>query len=547
MAEALGRLPYADSGDARPAIAAISARVRIAPVYGAVHGFYTLALARRAVGGLAPESITLLKTAARSNADAAVRRLSVLTLAVMGALDSGTVLGATRDTDEQVRRLALRGIASLDSAARDVVVQRALADPSAIVRVDAIGAARSGSRTPDCSVIAGATADPHPYVALTAIDSLGAPCRDAAAAGSTLARIATGPRRGLPNHVWQRPAHALVALAHTAPGVAESLVPRAAASARWQERAYAARAAAVLADTTLLYRLAADSNANVREVAITGLARRVGHGADSVYLRVLTLTGYQSVLAAAQALAGSPDSVAVLAASLDALDRLTRARSENARDPRLALLLRIGETGGPDARARLEPYLADFDTTVAATAGSLLSRWTGVPVAPRAVPLPIQRERLAAVFLAPDVRFRVTMAAGSGGGTFTLRLLTNEAPATAAHLIRLARRGYYEGAALQRVEPNFVVQGGGPGETEYIGDTVFMRDEVAWRTHARGTLGISSRGRDTGDAQWFINLVDNPLLDHEYTVFGTIVSGRDVAERIVEGDRIRRVEVIGAP
>jgi cyclophilin family peptidyl-prolyl cis-trans isomerase len=128
-----------------------------------------------------------------------------------------------------------------------------------------------------------------------------------------------------------------------------------------------------------------------------------------------------------------------------------------------------------------------------------------------------------------------------------VRGLTREAPATVAHLVRLARSGYYNGLALHRVEPNFVVQGGGPGETEYIGDSVFMRDELGRTTHARGTIGISSRGRDTGDAQWFINLVDNPLLDHEYTVFGEIVSGRAVAERIVEGDRIARVEVLGAP
>jgi cyclophilin family peptidyl-prolyl cis-trans isomerase len=71
-----------------------------------------------------------------------------------------------------------------------------------------------------------------------------------------------------------------------------------------------------------------------------------------------------------------------------------------------------------------------------------------------------------------------------------------------------------------------------------------MRDELTPRTHARGTLGISARGRDTGDGQWFINLVDNPLLDHEYTVFGLIESGRSVAEQILEGDLIDTVLLI---
>jgi cyclophilin family peptidyl-prolyl cis-trans isomerase len=71
-----------------------------------------------------------------------------------------------------------------------------------------------------------------------------------------------------------------------------------------------------------------------------------------------------------------------------------------------------------------------------------------------------------------------------------------------------------------------------------------MRDELTLRSHARGTRGISARGRDTGDGQWFINLVDNPLLDHEFTVFGQVSEGMDVVDHILEGDEIARVEVV---
>ena len=139
------------------------------------------------------------------------------------------------------------------------------------------------------------------------------------------------------------------------------------------------------------------------------------------------------------------------------------------------------------------------------------------------------------------------MAESSGGGSFTVRLFPDEAPATVARIIRLARAHYYDGHILQRVEPNFVIQGGGPDASEYVGDATFMRDELTPRSHFRGTLGISSRGRDTGDAQWFINLVDNPRLDHDYTVFGEVASGRGIVDQILEGDVIAHVEVIGAP
>jgi cyclophilin family peptidyl-prolyl cis-trans isomerase len=196
---------------------------------------------------------------------------------------------------------------------------------------------------------------------------------------------------------------------------------------------------------------------------------------------------------------------------------------------------------------RLIPYLADFDTTVAATAATLLSKWSGNAVVARPVPLPIPSEPLASVYLARGIRLRVTMAASSGGGSFTMTLFSDEAPATVARMIRLAKAHYFDGLTFQRVEPNFVIQGGSPGATEYVGDGAFMRDELTSRTHRRGTAGISSRGRDTGDAQLFINLIDNPRLDHDYTVFGEIITGRAVAERVMEGDIITQIEVLGAP
>ena len=250
MAEALGRLPYADTADARPAVEAITSRARQAPGYGAVHGLYTLALTRRFVGSPPAATIAVLRQLARAGSDPAVRRLAVLTLAVAGALDRPTTLHAARDPDDQVRRLALRGMPSLDSADRSAAIRRALRDTSAIVRIDAIGAVRSGSSAPDCSAIVAATRDPHPYVALVAIDSLGAPCRDPGAAAGALARIVTANRVGLADHAWQAPAHALVALARVAPATAATLTPRAARAARWQERAYAARAATAMADTS---------------------------------------------------------------------------------------------------------------------------------------------------------------------------------------------------------------------------------------------------------------------------------------------------------
>jgi cyclophilin family peptidyl-prolyl cis-trans isomerase len=137
------------------------------------------------------------------------------------------------------------------------------------------------------------------------------------------------------------------------------------------------------------------------------------------------------------------------------------------------------------------------------------------------------------------------MAENSGGGSFDLDLDADQASMTVARVIGLIRTRYYDGLTFHRVVPNFVIQGGSPGMNEYVGDGPFMRDELGLAHHARGTVGISTRGRDTGDAQWFVNLVDNYRLDHDYTVFATIVRGMDVVDRILEGDAIATVRVTG--
>ena len=544
LAQSLGRLPLPDTAAARAVEDAIRARFAIRRTPGLAHGLYTLARARRATGTLTPASMALLRGAALGSADTVVRRLSLLALAAAGGLDSATAVRAVRDRDDETRRMALRGTGALSARLRASLVDRARRDPSMIVRAEAVAAARLGEGPPDCAPILELARDREPYVALTAIDSLGSGCAERRAAASVLSRlVATPVTSGPPDHRWQLGAHALLSLARLDTAAAHPLLPALAGSKRAELRIYAARAAAVARDGALLLGLAADSDRNVQEAVIAGLAATVGHEADSVYLRALGSSGYQVALAAATALDSTTDPGA-LAALLDAFDGLSARRSENARDPRVAMLDRIGPLGSAASAPRLTPYLADYDTTVAGQVATILSGWTGAPAEARPAPLPIHPEPLAELFLRRSIRLRVTMAPSSGGGGFTVRLFPDETPATVARVLRLVREGFYDGKVFQRVEPNFVIQGGGPDANEYVGDVAFMRDELTMRTHARGTVGISARGRDTGDGQCFINLVDNPLLDHEYTIFGRIDGGRMVAERMLEGDRIGRVEVI---
>ena len=140
--------------------------------------------------------------------------------------------------------------------------------------------------------------------------------------------------------------------------------------------------------------------------------------------------------------------------------------------------------------------------------------------------------------------YRATISTAKG--TIVMDLDPSIAPLSVNNFVTLARDGFYDGLTFHRVEPTFVLQGGSPGANEYMGDGPYMRDEPGV-AHTRGTIGISTRGRDTGDAQIFVNLVDSPRLDHAYTVFAVVERGMEVADRVVEGDVMARVELVDAP
>ena len=131
-----------------------------------------------------------------------------------------------------------------------------------------------------------------------------------------------------------------------------------------------------------------------------------------------------------------------------------------------------------------------------------------------------------------------------GIGDVELALRFDDAPMAVHTFVTLASAGKFNGLTFHRIVPNFVIQGGSPGADEYdpITDS-FMRDEVGLARNARGSFGISTRGRDTGDGQIYVNLVNNFRLDHDYTVFANVTRGLDLIDRVQEGDVIESIVV----
>jgi cyclophilin family peptidyl-prolyl cis-trans isomerase len=430
--------------------------------------------------------------------------------------DAALTLGA-RNNDPRVRLLAQRALGRIRDpkfAARDSLPQvpppRAWPEPAWRLRYRALTAQKDS-----CAALRAAFVDSQWHVRLRAADLLTETCAGDDALVTSLRKwIDTLPadasRRSRRTVSWHAAAHALVALARVRPDEARARVRALAAHRQWEVRMYAARAAAIRSDTATLRILGRDPNDNVKEAAIDALSKLTAHDDDDLYLAALRANGAQAVRAAAIALKGSPrdDARAVANATFD---RWVARGNASERDARIALLEAAGR---PSADDRPPPVRVELP--------------------PNAV----------ALALGKDVRLRVTMARSSGGGSFVLSLRGDVAPMMAARVLELARAGYYNGGNWHRVEPDFVIQGAGPGTNEYVGYPYFFRDELGTMPHTRGTLGMSTRGHDSGDAQWFVNLRDNIRLGRDYTAFAEVIDGMDVVDGILEGDTISSVQAL---
>jgi cyclophilin family peptidyl-prolyl cis-trans isomerase len=424
---------------------------------------------------------------------------------------------ARRNGDVRIRHLADRAMARITdsafagrSAYTPLPAPPSWPEPAWRLRYRALAGQRH-----DCSALGAALVDSAWPVRLRAADLMDSTCAGNAAVIALLTGWADQANGDVSRHTaggvsWQPAAHALVALSRLEPTLAGKRITTFAGHRNPHLRLYAARAASVMGDAMTLFELGHDRDPNVREAVIEALSHLTGHADDSLYIAALDADAPQVVRAAALALVGSPDSRARERANTVFMRWVKRANASE-RDVRIALLQAAGRPASDD-----QPP-------------------------PPVSSLP---EEAVALALGKDVRLLVTMAPSSGGGSFVVRLRGDAAPMTAGRILALVKDHYYDGMTWHRVEPDFVIQGGGPLNNEYSGYKRYFRDELSTVHHVRGTVGMSTRAHDTGDAQWFVNLRDNLRLDQNYTVFAEVVDGMDVVDGVVEGDVIQTLRRI---
>jgi cyclophilin family peptidyl-prolyl cis-trans isomerase len=210
---------------------------------------------------------------------------------------------------------------------------------------------------------------------------------------------------------------------------------------------------------------------------------------------------------------------------------------------RAAILTALNTLDPATARPMLQQALQDKDWALRVKAATLLHDQGVTDTATAMRPAPVRpmddatRQSLLAPQFSPHAFIQIDR------GTIEIELAITEAPMTVANFIDLALKGFFNGVAIHRVVPDFVIQDGDPRGDGEAGPGYTIRDELNEQPYLRGTVGMALDWKDTGGSQWFITHSPQPHLDARYTVFGHVVNGIEIVDRIQPWDVVRRIQI----
>jgi cyclophilin family peptidyl-prolyl cis-trans isomerase len=145
---------------------------------------------------------------------------------------------------------------------------------------------------------------------------------------------------------------------------------------------------------------------------------------------------------------------------------------------------------------------------------------------PRRSPFPLAalRPRMAN----PIVTFQTNQ------GTIRAEIFEDKAPVTAKNFLTLVRKGFYNGLTFHRVIPGFMIQGGDPSGNGSGGPGYTIPDEFhpTLKHAGAGILSMANAGPNTGGSQFFITLAPTPWLDRKHSIFGRVIAGQDIVDKI---------------
>jgi cyclophilin family peptidyl-prolyl cis-trans isomerase/HEAT repeat protein len=451
------------------------------------------------------------------------------------------LVAAAASNDALSRTFAARGLGALKDASALDVLDALAHDADATVAAYALRALAALGDPRATASVASLLASPNPVVKREAL----------------LALAVLPPDRSLRRKLvplvgdkdpWIRAA-AFAALARTDREEAALVLSGIDPDPVWWVRASLATALGAAGDEIsvgILFGMLKDEDARVLPSVLEALRTARGGDAVDTLKRHLEHPDFAVRAAAAEGLAAAK--ATGLAAPLTAAYK--RGLGDQDLDARLAAVDALaGQNDDPSRTALREAANGDPSRVVRGRAAAAL-RDRGDADAPAAGPetalkAPLDyRLAMAPYDPLPEVPLYTPRAfLFTRHGKIEIHLNIVEAPLTVMSFLDLARRGFYDGLTFHRVEPGFVVQGGGPRGDGNGGPGYTLRCEIGQRPYGRGAVGMALSGKDTGGSQFFITLSPQPHLDGGYTLFGSVASGMDVVEKLRPGDVIERVEV----
>jgi cyclophilin family peptidyl-prolyl cis-trans isomerase/HEAT repeat protein len=466
------------------------------------------------------------------------------------------LLEATADPDPLTRSWAARGLtarladsAKLSAAAFESRLSQLASDSDAQVRITALRALATFRDSGEAGVALSRIVDQDPNAVVQALTTLGE-------LGGARAAEALAQRFTQDVGFAQRRA-ALLALARAAPARAVTAGHGWQHDADWRRRAAYADALGIARTDSARARLdslASDADPRVVAAALTALGAATASG-DSAARRL------------AESRLAHPD-VWVRVAALGVLDRdpppalvprfvaaYRRAAGDRESDARLAAVGALADVADRSAASR-SAVISALLASQPRSPDYLVRRYAAARFGAAAVAqywgdvYPVATGRSASDYR--DVTTALWLPALQGGalpqvtietdrGNLVVTLYAADAPLTVQNFLDLVDRHFFDGGRWHRVVPDFVIQDGDPRGDGNGGPGYAIRDELNRRRYDRGAVGMALSGPDTGGSQFFITHSPQPHLDGAYTLFGHVTRGDDVLDRIVQGDRIRRI------
>jgi len=383
-----------------------------------------------------------------------------------------------------------------------------------------------------------ATKDEHPYVRITAIESL--VNFDNNSTRLELKKIFKS------DPDWRLRGEALLTLAELNTQQALSLVEMNFGSLSWPRNYYWIKALQKIKDgrngdksTKLLLELAKEGEVAQQTLALEALVDR--DPPIEFMLQKLSIAdpAITTVVATHLALEKAPQAVDPL---IEAYKNFTAPEDAEAMN---SIIIALDSIGSMRAVPFLEEQLNNPYPTIRQQAHKALINITGnetiqIPDIPQSylTKWDFQLDDLLDISNRPKVEIQTSR------GNILIELFPDKAPVTVANFLSLVKKGFYEGIFFHRVVPAFVIQAGDPRGDGWGGPGYYIPCEYNDIFYEGGIVGMAHAGKDTGGSQFFITHLPQPHLNGRYTAFGEVIEGMDVVEQIMQYDNIIKCNII---